>query len=103
MFKGKDFNPDHLEELVGDIRKILNEPVTIQVEMVAQINKKGGSIAKPSNPSSVMKMRPAPDMERPYSVLWGWRYNQQVVKKLLIFCCRTIACLHEVKFSNSRE
>jgi phenylacetate-CoA ligase len=42
IVKGREYNIDHVGELLSDIRKILNEPVTIEIELVGSIDTSGG-------------------------------------------------------------
>ncbi|HNY66245.1 MAG TPA: hypothetical protein PKM41_12490 [Deltaproteobacteria bacterium] len=42
IIKGRDYNVEHLNELLSDIRKILDEPVTINVEFVESIDNTSG-------------------------------------------------------------
>lgn len=42
IVRGREYSDEHIEELLGDIRKILGEPVTITLEMVDHIDNGGG-------------------------------------------------------------
>jgi phenylacetate-CoA ligase len=42
IVKGREYNLDHIGELLTDIRKILNEPVTIEIELVESIDNSSG-------------------------------------------------------------
>ena len=54
IVKGDDYNPAHVEELLTDIRKILDEPITINVELVESIDTQG-SIKRKAIESLVSK------------------------------------------------
>lgn len=54
IVQGSEFNPEHIEELLNDIRKILNEPLTINIELVESIDTQG-SIKRKAIESLVSK------------------------------------------------
>ena len=41
IVKGDDYDPAHIEELLSDIRKILDEPITITIDLVEAIDTHG--------------------------------------------------------------